>query len=81
MNIEIKNYLSRVGENRNAGDTAWQFTLLAFSAELDYMRRNIVPRSAMGTGPRWTTSRPWASRFLQHKGKARCRSLPNARRN
>jgi len=35
MNIEIKNYLSRVGENRNAGDTAWQFTLLAFSAELE----------------------------------------------
>lgn len=35
MNIEIKNYLSRMGENRNAGDTTWQFTLLAFSAELE----------------------------------------------
>lgn len=35
MNVEIKNYLSRIGENRNAGDTTWQFTLLAFSAELE----------------------------------------------
>lgn len=35
MNVEIKNYLTRIGENRNAGDTAWQFTLLAFSAELE----------------------------------------------
>lgn len=35
MNLDIKNYLSRIGENRNAGDTTWQFTLLAFSAELE----------------------------------------------
>jgi phosphate:Na+ symporter len=35
MNVEIKNYLSRIAENRNAGDMNWQFTLLAYSAELE----------------------------------------------
>ncbi|WP_318528242.1 30S ribosomal protein S15 [Mesorhizobium sp. ZC-5] len=29
------------------------------------MRRSIAQSCAMYTGPRWTTSRPWASRFLE----------------
>ena len=35
MNVEIKNYLSRLGENRSGTDTNRQFTLLSFSAELE----------------------------------------------
>lgn len=35
MNVEIKNYLSRIAENRDADDTKWQFTLLAYSTELE----------------------------------------------
>jgi phosphate:Na+ symporter len=35
MNVAIKDYLSRIAENRNAGDMSWQFTLLAYSAELE----------------------------------------------
>ncbi|MBP7140657.1 MAG: Na/Pi cotransporter family protein [Opitutaceae bacterium] len=35
MNVEIKEYLSRIAENRDAEDTNWQFTLLAYSAELE----------------------------------------------
>ena len=38
---------------------------LAIAGEFDYMRRSIAPLSALFTGPRWTTSRPWASRFLK----------------
>ncbi|WP_454013755.1 30S ribosomal protein S15 [Aquamicrobium terrae] len=34
------------------------------------MRRNIAPRCAVVIGPRWTTSRPWASRFLKRKRKS-----------
>ncbi|MGP2491561.1 30S ribosomal protein S15 [Mesorhizobium sp. PUT5] len=33
------------------------------------MRRNIAPRRAVVIGLRWTTSRPWASRFLKRKRK------------
>jgi small subunit ribosomal protein S15 len=33
------------------------------------MRGNIRPRLRMFTGPRWTTSRPWATRFLKHQRK------------
>jgi hypothetical protein len=37
---------------------------LAFYVLLHYTRRNIAPDCVMLTGPCWTTSRLWASRFL-----------------
>ncbi|WP_275543110.1 30S ribosomal protein S15 [Aminobacter sp. P9b] len=33
------------------------------------MRRNIASFAALFIGPSWTTSRPWASRFLQIERK------------
>jgi small subunit ribosomal protein S15 len=44
--------------------------LLAFSSEFHYMRRSIAQSCAMFTGPRWTTSWPWASRFLKIERKS-----------
>ncbi len=35
MNLEIKDYLSRLGENRRSPDTQWRIALLTFSAELE----------------------------------------------
>lgn len=35
MNLDLKDYLSRIGEGKSAEDTDWQFTLLTFSNELE----------------------------------------------
>ena len=61
------------------GKTGREQLLLAFSNEISYyMRRSIAPWRSF-TGPCWTTSRLWASRFLKQKGKTRCRLLLIAR--
>ena len=52
---------------------------LSFHCVLHYMRRNIAPRRFVFTGPRWTTSRPWASQFLQFERIFPMSITPSAR--
>jgi small subunit ribosomal protein S15 len=39
------------------------------SAHMDYMRAIAAAFAAATTGPRWTTSRPWATQFLPFERK------------